>query len=156
MMRGRPARFPRIYYKALEVFDGADAVQRRHPAIGGVLHHSWRSNLNPELATLTFYITFTALVLVAWRPWLSCSPRGCRAAWGRSRPTMFALEIDTRHCLCCGICTDVCLPRAIAPRPARAPGIEGCVTYDRLAPRARPPRWSASYSPEVAVRTWPA
>ncbi len=46
---------------------------------------------------------------------------------------MFALEVDTRHCLCCGICTDVCPPRAIAARPARAPGIEGCVTYDRLA-----------------------
>lgn len=33
-------------------------------AVWGLLH-SWRSNLNPDLASFTFYTTFTALVLLA-------------------------------------------------------------------------------------------
>jgi NAD-dependent dihydropyrimidine dehydrogenase PreA subunit len=38
---------------------------------------------------------------------------------------MFRLKLDGRQCLACGICMDVCHPRAIALRLAKASPVEG-------------------------------
>jgi Pyruvate/2-oxoacid:ferredoxin oxidoreductase delta subunit len=38
---------------------------------------------------------------------------------------MFKLRLEARQCLCCGICMDVCTPRAIAMRSYKKFGLEG-------------------------------
>ncbi len=46
---------------------------------------------------------------------------------------MFRLRFEARQCLCCGICMDVCLPRAIDMHSYRRRGVEGDVlTYVML------------------------
>jgi ferredoxin len=43
---------------------------------------------------------------------------------------MFSLKLNGRHCISCGICMDVCRPRAIAMRTNRSRGVEGeTLTY---------------------------
>jgi ferredoxin len=49
---------------------------------------------------------------------------------------MFKLRLEARQCLCCGICMDVCLPRAIDMHSYRTRGVEGeLLTYVMLDSR---------------------
>lgn len=38
---------------------------------------------------------------------------------------MFRLKLDARQCISCGICMDVCPPRAMGMRPHRGKTVEG-------------------------------
>ncbi len=38
---------------------------------------------------------------------------------------MWSLELEAGQCLCCGICVDVCVPRALALRTTRTRGVDG-------------------------------
>ncbi len=52
---------------------------------------------------------------------------------------MFALRLNARACLSCGICMDVCPPRAISMRTAGRRSVEGaCLTLSFLGSSDEP------------------
>ncbi len=52
---------------------------------------------------------------------------------------MFALRLNTRACISCGICMDVCAPRAIAMRTAGRKRVEGtCLVLQHMCTFGEP------------------
>lgn len=48
---------------------------------------------------------------------------------------MFKLRLNARHCISCGICMDVCQPRAITMRTNKSASVEGeFLCYLKLRP----------------------
>jgi NAD-dependent dihydropyrimidine dehydrogenase PreA subunit len=63
---------------------------------------------------------------------------------------MFSLKLRSTACISCGICQDVCQPRAIAMRPATAAGPEGQILlYQFLNSPSNPER------PSPVMTTFP-
>lgn len=53
---------------------------------------------------------------------------------------MFQINVSGRDCICCGICMDVCSPRAIAMKTHKARTVEGAPSYPALGGPANPER----------------
>jgi hypothetical protein len=101
---------------------------------------SWRSNASPELATSTFYVAIVLLAIIlaiacvsafrrifitrqedASRNRLGLTAVLLQPNWSR----MFELRLQSKECISCGICMDVCRPKAVGMRQWRGKRVEG-------------------------------
>lgn len=53
---------------------------------------------------------------------------------------MFRINLNGRECISCGICMDVCAPRALGMKTHKARTMEGAMCYGHLASAGNPER----------------